>query len=403
MVIAVMNQHLTASQRILLTHLLALLIDHCGSYMISTTTTSRIAFLCRRGTRSIHPYHNQKHQAIRSIQMSSLPSDAVAGDVKVASVLPSPLVGGGTYIGLSSTFDACRTFGQHIPIDERYIPSSLLEWGYVPTTLETISFETLSRTTSSTSATDMTRSVYTILPATGCDNDNLEKIVTTEQYSGGRKSATATSSSTIYDKRTNNCNTICIETRFLWIPEDTPNESRKNDNVSNDELYRIRINLDIQQKRNEDNGSSIESAKLWKIINPIRVSIEKQLGTTSIHIDPNSINSGGLDSRTITQLLGPILHSQNMRSFPTQEPLHPPEFAHCDGSEIITIPGNITVSTLQVDSGNGHKDGAYYQIDVGYISSTSKNYIVASHQIPVNYSTRDDLSRVNLSTRLVDL
>ena len=400
MVIAVTSQHRMASQRILLTHLLALLIDHCGSYMISTTTTSGIAFLCRRGTRSIHQYHCRK-QAMRSLQMSSLPSDAVASDVKVASVLPSPLVGDGTYIGLSSTFDVCHSLGHHIPIDERYIPSSLLEWGYVPTTLETISFESSSRRSNSTSATDMTRSVYTILPATGCDNDNLETIATTEQYSDGRTSATAASSSIIYDKSTSNCNTISIETCFRWIPEDTPNASGKTDIVLTDELYRIRINIEIQQKRNEDNGSSIVSAKRWKIINPLRVSIEKQLDTTSIHIDPNSIKSGGLDSRTITQLLGPILHSESMRSFPTQEPLYPPEFAHCDGSEMITIPGNISVSTLQANRGNGHGDGAHYQIDVGYILSTSKNYIVASHQIPVNYSTRDDLSRVNLSTRLV--
>jgi len=75
----------------------------------------------------------------------------------------TPLVGG-DYAGLSATFDA---HGKLIPIQEHWIPESLLEWGQAPWCLEVLVSEDVDATT---------RQTVTILPETGCAVDNLETI-----------------------------------------------------------------------------------------------------------------------------------------------------------------------------------------------------------------------------------
>ena len=458
-----------------LAQLLVFSIDNCASFMINTKITTSGKSLIRRSVTQqrlrffnqyIHHQQQQQQQqqkrtinksfrycwkfnsSLRMSSSSSSSSSGIVADDAKNSVCTSQFAGGsGTYIGLSSTFDACHDIGQHIPIDERYIPSSLLEWGYVPTTLETIVFETLrsdsidqqtenmslrnevtssSYTTTTAICSDLTRSVYTILPATGCDNDNLETIATTEQYKHGHTFTTVTTSSTVYKKNgSHNTNIIGIETCFRWIPEDDPTVSVVGNSSASDELYRIRINVEIQHEQkmlhgsdepNDDGLVASESNRLWKIINPIRVAIEKQLDE-SCPMNPDSIKSGGLDSRTITQLLGPILHSENIRSFPKQQQKQTPQWETIlsdhrpNGGEMIAIPGNLTITTFQGDQNN--RDDVY-QIDIGYIqqqnlddtnASQSSKFIVVSHHIPTNYMQNDDLSltQVSLSTKTFDL
>jgi hypothetical protein len=481
-IVTVRKQHLAAHcyrnisciASMFLVQLLVLSIENCGSFMISTKTTRQLGIsLIGRVTQqqkyrrsfSQNIHHRRTSTRIRTVSsgftrifsasqrmsesaLSAPLSDASnddTGKTMDASQLASSYA---TYIGLSSTFDACNKLGQHIPIDERYIPSSLLEWGYVPTTLETIVFENVHsksidqqsvkisnsnegtpELSSSETCSDLTRSVYTILPATGCDNDNLETISTSEQYTRGCTFTMASTSTTIFDRNGSNSNKIGIETCFRWIPDDVEASSVLGNRNSNDP-YRIRTNIEIEQAPNmvrvvdetkNDAYMKTESkTKMWKIINPIRVSIEKHLVASS-HIDAASIKSGGLDSRTITQLLGPILHSENMRSFPKQLPQNVQQFEstlvdhHPYGAEMIIVPGNITITTSQMNIGDDDGRPDVFQIDVGYISSKqqqeipdlktthSKTYTVVSYHVPSDYNQNDDLSQTHVSTKIFDL
>ena len=124
--------------------------------------------------------------------------------------------------------------------------------------------------------------------------------------------------------------------------------------------------------------------------------------------------------------MGPILHSENVRSFPTQQPppIHPKTtFDNIDiaipptdenekkVTTLPVIPGNLTITTSSMDDD-------MYQIDIGHISSVpvqqqspldtsatvtncNKIYTIVSHQIPTNYyeTTNIDLSNVHVSTR----
>jgi hypothetical protein len=358
-----------------------------------------------------------------------------------------------TYIGVSSTFDACHQQGIHIPIDERYIPSSLLEWGYVPTTLETIVFETvhskyvdrkleneniihevssssnIPTISSSVTTTDMTRHVYTILPATGCDNDNLESILTTEQYTRACTFTTATTSATIYNRNCSNIHNIGIETCFQWKPDDIVTRSVLGTKNGTDERYRIRINVEIGQEPKcvrsattdetiDDTDTATAALRIWHIMNPVRVSIEKNLDSSSQMMTPESIKSGGLDSRTITKLLGPILHSESIRSFPTQQAPTMKQFENIllehdsNNAEMIALPGNVTITTSQICKLDDDRD-EIYQIDVGYMSSPQQDqctnttpnqkYTVVSYQIPSECNMNHDLSLTHASTKIFDL
>jgi hypothetical protein len=459
-------------QQLLLLLLLVSSVEHCASFMISTKSSwfARVLrqpqyrqAVAKIPTSGCFEARSSRPQKMSESSLSAIFSDAVMDDEIGNSIETTKLINNNysTYIGLSCTFDACINAGQHIPIDERYIPSSLLEWGYVPTTLETIVFETVpakrmdqtsgndrtinqvaralsqssilpTTTSSPATGTDVTRSIYTVLPATGCDNDNLETILTTEHYTGRCTFTTSTTSTTIYDKNVSNSIKLGIETSFRWIPEEFLARSVVENANGIDERYRIRINFEIEQKLkvspevnkpNDDTNVNAQSKRMWKIINPIRISIERNLvGLSQIH--PDSMKSGGLDSRTITQLLGPTLHSENVRSFPKHQSQHLQEIKtalleyHSHGAEMITLPGNVTISTSQLLRSNDNGDDVY-QIDIGYLSSNhekehasannstittkSRKYVVVSHQIPFEYNKNDDLSTTHVTTTIFDL
>jgi hypothetical protein len=345
------------------------------------------------------------------------------------------LIGGtSTYIGLSSTFDAKANPGQHIPIDTRYIPSSLIEWGYVPSTLETLVVESVheNRTSSTTTTqqheeedifnispstllsssvststselcTDMTRSITTILPATGCDNDNLETISTTEQYTMGRTTVvtTTTTPSTNDDTNTtptslistlhqyctsttkNSNGALGIETCFRWLPNRTSRTHLHNDHnedYDDNDIYRIRVNVDLQQA--EITSDMTRHPNHWQFSHPIRVSIEKRLQLPELELSSNvytnPFRGGGLDSRTVTQWLGPCLHSDAIRSYPTRPIASDVMSAliahnnrknnnntdsniHC--TREIILPCNITIST--------RVENDCFDIMIGHIEASS--------------------------------
>jgi hypothetical protein len=342
----------------------------------------------------------------------------------------SPMMGG-TYIGLYAMFDAFN--GQHIPIDERYIPSSLLEWGYPPSTLETLVSETITTNTVNavtnvstnsddpthhTAITSMTRSIAVILPATGCDNDNLEHLSSTEQWEDGytltgtrnhrhlsrmniiddgtsplNQSTDIVSepllfplmdfAAVIHVKNTNNCG---IQTCFRWTPQDTtvtmknkyPQSIIDKKSMLNDDIYRIRINVEVERISTRQT----ENDCLWNLLNPISVSLERLLSNS-----PNDtlideyMKGGGLDSRTVSQWLGPVLNSEAMRSFPktttsenfltsgqtTNKDRQSTESSSTPNHMIqYVIPENVTIAAWQSDSN-------HYTIEIGHMTDRSRD------------------------------
>jgi ribosomal protein L31 len=339
-----------------------------------------------------------------------------------------PLVTGGSFVGLHATFDASN--GKHLPIDERYIPSSLLEWGYPPSTLETVVSETIqtdeSQTTEIrtrdnanipthhvTAVTSMTRSIATILPATGCDNDNLETLSSTDHWTKGHtvmmncrqqridldnrtgndSPLTANQSTdtfidcesallpsmdfitTIHNKKLNQYG---IETCFRWTPShDIANHDYPK--PLDDVIYRIRVNVDFERicprhKENTVGKAPTDQDHRWKLLNPIGISLERRISNSSNDTAINDyIKGGGLDSRTVTQWLGPILKREAIRSFPKTMVNENPFVSNCKDDKIsidtkknanimteFTIPGNITISSWESASDQ-------YYIEIGHI------------------------------------
>jgi hypothetical protein len=248
---------------------------------------------------------------------------------------------GGHYIGLFATFDSLN--GKLIPIDERYIPSSLLEWGYPPATLELLVSETAlsldeSGSTDSTPKPStlirMMRSVSTIMPATGCDVDNLETVQANEEWNSARMFCShqkedgqdffsAASIISVLPRSADSQPNIRLESCFSWPLLDesqNPGQNAVYDSsplVAKEPLdsnqYRTRISVDLGHALFSDDKNSIPNG--WKFISPIRISLERQL-STSAETAAFASRGGGLDARTVANWLGPTLNSERVRSFP---------------------------------------------------------------------------------------
>jgi hypothetical protein len=230
---------------------------------------------------------------------------------------------GGHYIGLFATFDSLN--GKHIPIDERYIPSSLLEWGYPPATLELLVSETAfsldeSGSTDSTPKPStlirMMRSVSTIMPATGCDVDNLETVQANEEWNSaqmfcshhkedGQDFFSAASIISVLPRSANSQPNIRLESCFSWPLLDesqNPGQNAVYDSsplVAKEPLdsnqYRTRISVDLGHALFSDDKDRIPNG--WKFISPIRISLERQLLTLA-ETAAFASRGGGLDART---------------------------------------------------------------------------------------------------------
>jgi hypothetical protein len=328
----------------------------------------------------------QKHKASRSVAAFQRNAKAAIDTTTSvnSSLLQNPQLQqqqyqssliGGHYAGLSATFDASD--GRFIPIDERYIPASLLEWGYPPSTLEVLVSETMMEFSSddgnslcydsvdphhhSLPRTDtfriktLTRHITTILPATGCDVDNLDMIRTQEEWTNGHAysfhhchdgddgamstqllsnitlrshdghpcdpadmSLSATSTLHCNGNNQHSEPILHIETCFGWTSTDNDDQSTVNEK----DVYRTRISFDVVHRSSGDADKTACTSVGWTLMNPIYVSLERQLPVfysadtaTTTMFQPNY--DGGFDSRTVSQWLGPILQRESARSFPT--------------------------------------------------------------------------------------
>jgi len=88
---------------------------------------------------------------------------------------------GGDYAGLSATFSS-KT-GELVPVPEHLVPESMIEWGEIPSSLETLSSEDWIGDGDTDSAKELERTTISVLPEVGCGIDNLEVTKKSNRFS----------------------------------------------------------------------------------------------------------------------------------------------------------------------------------------------------------------------------
>lgn len=195
----------------------------------------------------------------------------------------------GDYAGYHVTYDMD---GTHIPIPAHYVPPALLEWGQVPLALEVI-----------VSEQNDVRQILTVLPETGCGNDNLEVLKRREEL--GELLWQATDACVYVSQSSSDTTTSRIECIFAV------GESR-----------RSRVVL------------SCDGVKLKM---PVSLYLERQISETST--EGRRADGGGLDARSVSEWIGSELRSiessLNAKICPTWT---------FNAHNVFGLPGNLTVA-----------------------------------------------------------
>ena len=202
---------------------------------------------------------------------------------------------GGDYAGQSATFSSID--GKLIPVPEHYVPNSMIEWGQVPNYLEVIVSEdfNIGSDTGSDSDTDtFERNTVTVMPEVGCGLDNLDTIKTKvevpmDSHHYHRFQFDDNDNDDNDNGCDNGCDTIKVATMFvtegkrriecMFVHDDEQRQRQR-------QRTRVCINL----HENDQLKSPIE------IIREHMTSETSSRGTIA--------NGGGLDARTVTQLVG---------------------------------------------------------------------------------------------------
>ena len=196
---------------------------------------------------------------------------------------------GGDWVGLMATFSP--TNGRLVPVPDHLVPESMLEWGDVPTSLETLTSEDLLSTGEETVLQQ--RVTMTVLPEVGCGVDNLEVMKKTETLSAqNARVSTWGEPNTPYalsiEQRTEKA--FAFEVIF---------EVEHNADDEDSKTHRRRLRIAITVEVDSDGGYTLS-----KLIN---MYVERQSTTQSTQgmawSGPAS-NSGGLDARSVTQAIG---------------------------------------------------------------------------------------------------
>ena len=200
------------------------------------------------------------------------------------SQITSSSIIGGDYAGLSATFS--HKTGALIPVPDHLVPHAMLEWGDVPSHMETL--------TSETQCDDgFERTIVTVLPEVGCGIDNLETVKKVQVYNvedtnlqvhGFRKEQVV-----IIDRRTST-QQFDIETIIQTADEIVEN------NVET-KIYPRRIRLSF----------SIDLTTSSLISSDISLQVERQWSpqsTSGAMWTGEASNSGGLDARSVMNHIG---------------------------------------------------------------------------------------------------
>ncbi len=251
---------------------------------------------------------------------------------------------GGDYAGLAATFSSKS--GELIPVPHHLIPSSMVEWGDIPSCLEVLTSEdwnvdndVVENGTARSSGDDtrddddddddddeeqqpqpkrhppLLRTMITVLPEVGCGLDNMEVTKASEtfnqdlsdrlecwQYYYGHRSEREVVVADHHRPHTNQQHIQDVETIFQIVDAAAEDEEiSKNDIEENDTSKprprRIRISFSL-----DFTNSSTEV-----LSNIVKIHVERQYSSESTRgtrWTGSSYNSGGLDAQTVMKTIG---------------------------------------------------------------------------------------------------
>jgi hypothetical protein len=210
---------------------------------------------------------------------------------------------GGDFAGLSATFNPID--GSFIPIPVHLVPEALVEWEQEPKCLEVLVSEDMKDNESK-----MERNTITVIPTTGCGVDNLETMKKKD----------------IIDLKSMNGDE---NTKVVGIQYPTGDESFRLESIFGlDGGYRMRVVLDLIKSE-----TSILFPK-----SPIHLVLERR--TSEESSGGTRADGGGLDGRTVSELLGKEL--TRAKTFVEEDPLE--DTFEDDGIKYVSFPGNVTIS-----------------------------------------------------------
>ena len=199
----------------------------------------------------------------------------------------------GDYASLFATFSS--ETGKLVSVPEHLIPESMLEWGEIPSSLETLTSEDI--IINDNENVDLERTTITVLPEVGCGIDNLEvtkkltkfEAKSTRSYNWHHNTHPEREVAAIECRRGQS--SLDIETTFQVdsnIDEEDDEMSRRSKRI------RLSLSLDVSKQK----------PVISKLLN---LQVERQVSTTSTQgtawTGPK-YNSGGLDMGTVVKNIG---------------------------------------------------------------------------------------------------
>lgn len=255
----------------------------------------------------------------RSFALRSVAEEA---NKPALSINTAPLYGG-DFCGFSATFSAID--GKLIPVPEYLVPESLLEWGQYPSCLEVIVSEDFI-------SDKLTRHTVSVAPAVGCGVDNLDTMKSKEDID--------TSYLVVCDS--------VVAFDYHLASAASINRSETTFGLVNG--HRLRVMVDVTQDK--------------KVKTPIVIVLEKRTSETSC--GGTIADGGGLDGRTVSQLLG-----DDFKGKPFCE-AEPAQREANDGEcmTVLNLPGNVTVAH------SAFSGSSEWLLDVGHITEDANRRVV---------------------------
>lgn len=207
-----------------------------------------------------------------------------------SSVFTSSILGG-DYAGLSATFSP-KT-GELVPVPEYLVPESMIEWGEIPSCLETLGSEDWIGDGETESAKDLERTTITVLPEVGCGIDNLEVTKKSERF---RRDASRLESWRLKQPEREvvaaDRGGQRLEMETIFQIDSVVDEDGK---ISPRRL-RVSLSIDVPEETKQPTLSKL-----------VTLQVERQSSSQSTQgtawSGPSS-NSGGLDARSVMNTIG---------------------------------------------------------------------------------------------------
>mmetsp|Transcript_12374 Transcript_12374/g.34073 ORF Transcript_12374/g.34073 Transcript_12374/m.34073 type:complete len:395 (-) Transcript_12374:100-1284(-) len=226
---------------------------------------------------------------------------------------------GGDFAGLAATFSPAD--GSLIEVPTYLIPEALIEWGQEPKCLEILVSEDF------VNGHGMERTTLTVLPETGCGIDNLDtqKSKDSMELSSSTVLGDNVKGAIALQYSTTSQDNLRVETIFgLRREQQQQMQHHPNDDGTN--LYRIRVVLDL-----------IPNEEVFAIQSPMLVTKERRTSSTST--SGTRADGGGLDGRTVSQLLG-----DELRKTPTFAEQATETSGERDSIQYVYLPDGISLA-----------------------------------------------------------